>query len=311
MPHFCAGIISSASLLLFVWSTTRLLSPSHGFSLVITAPSRKSLVRHRASSSSRRYGLSREEEFDLEAARRRLEALVEQPGQHRLASNNNNAQQRTYSSPPSALLDVVLPAPLTTMDRQRRRIEIQLLSSLKDGDEALTDLWNVWFHERGAEAAAKLMQAEELTSQGPRRWDEAENVLRGLVEMYGAHWAEPLNRLATLYYLKGRLEEAETLCKMVLAVKPWHFGALSGIVLVYAGLRDSEQARLWAAKRLPSFAAAGSNRRRSVWVDAAVRDATKALMTAEQRTLDSFGEPDGHYTTDENTLKNLDENEWQ
>jgi hypothetical protein len=52
-------------------------------------------------------------------------------------------------------------------------------------------------------------------------------------------FADPLAISATLY-MQGRMDEAETLCKIVLSVKPWHFGALSGIVMIYAGSRDSQ-----------------------------------------------------------------------
>jgi hypothetical protein len=36
------------------------------------------------------------------------------------------------------------------------------------------------------------------------------------------------------------MDEAETLCKIVLSGQTWHFGALSGIVMIYAGSRDSQ-----------------------------------------------------------------------
>lgn len=105
---------------------------------------------------------------------------------------------------------------------------------------------------------------------------------------------EPVNRLATLYYLHGRLEESLTLNKMVLAIKPWHVDALSHIVMVYAAMGDSDRARQWAAFRLPNFTSStnGSNRRRTRWIERAVVDATIMLHKGEKITANSFGEPD-------------------
>jgi hypothetical protein len=79
---------------------------------------------------------------------------------------------------------------------------------------------------------------------------------------------------------------------MVLAVKPWHFGALSHIVMVYAALGDNHNARQWAAYRLPTFTPVGSNKRRTRWVERGVVDATLLLHQGEKRLTRSFGKPD-------------------
>ncbi|EEC50652.1 predicted protein, partial [Phaeodactylum tricornutum CCAP 1055/1] len=94
-------------------------------------------------------------------------------------------------------------------------------------DDSVSNLWTLWYQERGVKAAAQLGEAEVLTGN-PRGWIKAEAILRELISEYGVYWTEPVNRLATLYYIQGRLEEAEVLCKIVLQLKPWHFGALSG-----------------------------------------------------------------------------------
>ena len=106
------------------------------------------------------------------------------------------------------------------------------------------------------------------------------------------YFAEPVNRLATLLYLQGRLEESRALCETVLAVKPWHFGASSGMVMVCAGLGDPNAARQWASRRLPPIQPTGSNKRRRQWVERAVDDATKALLDCERRVKRAFGKPD-------------------
>jgi hypothetical protein len=122
-----------------------------------------------------------------------------------------------------------------------------------------------------------------------------------------------------LYYIQCRLEEAEVLCKIVLQLKPWHFGALSGIVMIYADLHDSDAARIWAARRLPAFAPTGTNRRREAWVGKALFDAEQSLVKAEARVSEAFGAPDDHATTrgrrqlrdQKNHLNLFDDDAWQ
>jgi tetratricopeptide (TPR) repeat protein len=249
--------------------------------------------------------------FDVEAARRELEALVggggggsvsgDLPPQHQQQSKQQLPEIPSSSSllsgpstlPATPLLDVTMPPqlPLTTIQRERRLAEIEHISQLVNGDESLTDIWNLWFSERGPKAEALLQKADDLISEGPAGFRQSEEILRGLIGEYGVFFVEPVNRLATLYYLQGRLEEALPLNKIVLSVKPWHFGALSGIVMVYAGLGDAERARQWAAFRLPSSA---QTRRRHQWVERAVLDIQGALNQAEKRNVDGFGKPDCH-----------------
>lgn len=242
----------------------------------------------------------------------------------RFSSNNNkndeqrydaaelsSVQVRTSSSPSSFASSppVVLPPPpvLTAMDRARRRKELELLAQLADDDhDASAELWALWFQERGPRAAAQLFQAETWASEGtPQSLKSAEQLLHQLIDEYGVHWAEPVHRLATLHLVQGRFDQAEILCRTVLAVKPWHFGALSTIVRIYEGQRNADSARLWAARRMPSWTQSGINKRRHAWVEQAVQNAEQALMDAEQRVRLAFGEPDDHVIPANDRLRRL------
>jgi hypothetical protein len=64
--------------------------------------------------------------------------------------------------------------------------------------------------------------------------------------------AEPSNRLATLRFLEGDYEDSAQLCLRVLRAKPWHFGASSGIVMVYASMGNADEASRWARQAMPS-----------------------------------------------------------
>ena len=165
------------------------------------------------------------------------------------------------------------PPPLTTILRERRLKEIQLISSLAYNQDAISELWALWISERGAEAANHIMHAEGLIAV--ESFDEAELDLLSLIEEHGIHWAEPVNRLATLYYMQGRMEEARALCEIVLETKPWHFGALSGIVMVCTAQSDAAGARFWAEKRLPP-----PGDRRAKWTEEATASAHESLSKA-------------------------------
>jgi hypothetical protein len=90
-----------------------------------------------------------------------------------------------------------------------------------------------------------------------------------------------MNKLATLYYMTGQHQKSKELCLLVLQVKPWHFGALSGIVLVCTAMKDVTGARFWADRRLPPMVPIHtSGDRRSQWVQRAVQDAKERLDRA-------------------------------
>lgn len=70
----------------------------------------------------------------------------------------------------------------------------------------------------------------------------------------------------------------------VLAVKPWHFGALSYIVMIYAATGDNRMTRQWAPFRLSS---ATSLRRRSRWAQRAISD-LKQVLHEDELVLEGF-----------------------
>ena len=253
--------------------------------------------------------LSDEQHEDFEQVRRRLEAMMGGGGNDEIESSRDETSvlhRRRRPSSSSFLYSgdaLPVPPPLTAIAKERKIAEIQLLSRLLDDDEGQDDLWSLWFSERGPHAARELRDIEELTAEGPRSWDEAEERLQDLIDEHGPYFVEPVNRLATLMFLQGRLEESRSLCETVLAIKPWHFGACSGLVMVCAGLGDPSSARQWAARRLPPIQPTGSNKRRHQWVERAVDDATMALVDAEKRVEMAFGKPDER--------PKLDENVWQ
>jgi len=273
---------------------------------------------HKVSTPLFAMGRSNEESSnEIEAARQHLEDLI--MGKKKSSSSNNFRASRDYGYLPltTELLEVQLPPKLTEAERKYQAKEIELLSSLyqSEDEDILTDLWTHWFGERGPGPAAQLLHAEQLanTDDGVNTnyyQREAERLFRKLIDEHGLYWAEPVNRLATLLYRQGRLEESKACCELVLAVKPWHFGALSGIVMVCVGMKDSVNAKIWADRRLPPLQPSSSqsigsvggrnNERRKDWIKRAVRDATMFLFRQQdQFTVDDDDDMEGKDETKE------------
>jgi hypothetical protein len=198
---------------------------------------------------------------DIEAARQHLELLFQ-------------GAKEEKQGPPL----------LSSIARERRETEIELLRQL-ESEDVTGDLWTLWYGERGPAAALELRELEQLMGN-VSKWAAVEERLQSMIDEYGVFFVEPVNRLATLCFLQGRYQESKKLCQVVLEQKPWHFGALSGIVMVHVNLKEMTEARQWAARRLPSLA---SPERRKEWVERAVEDARKSLLEEEKRLRMAFG----------------------
>jgi hypothetical protein len=276
-------------------------------------------------------------QFDVETARKQLESILSSsssddgtnPSSSSSSSSitaNNNFSLKSFLESKDNKLPP--PPPLSSIERDRRVAEIQLLKQLllEEGNDATAALWALWYSERGSTAQTSLKQSEQLMGD-PTSWKDCERKLTALIEEYGIYFVEPINRLATLYYLQGRFEDSYKLCQVVIQVKPWHFGALSGIVQVCIGMGDRNAARAWAERRLPNsvtgtsfppFAEDGPiNPRRTEWVEKAVATAKEMLKTSETNTQKSFfGKPEDYYSrkaSDPNQVldKDADSDAWQ
>ncbi|NEP15585.1 MAG: tetratricopeptide repeat protein [Leptolyngbya sp. SIO4C1] len=114
----------------------------------------------------------------------------------------------------------------------------QLLANLKSEDAALRDqatseFWHQWFHQKGARGAERLLESQALLEAG--RLNEAGSILDELIAAQ-PDFAEAWNRRAVFHYLQGQYETAILDCQKVLALIPHHFGALHGLGLCQAAV---------------------------------------------------------------------------
>jgi hypothetical protein len=197
---------------------------------------------------------------------------------------------------------------LTTGARRRRQVEMDLVASLADSDDAADELVNLWMYETGdSEAAAVMAAMQESCSQGLVR---EENDLLAICAHYPI-WAEPRVRLAFVYYFQERFEDSYAMAREAVQCKPWHFEARRLLVLLSGqqlmlGQQASPQALLEAHKHaLPALrtdvsdgeASAGHGKqkllkRRRAWVARALGQAEQEWKESEKATQHLFQDTD-------------------
>jgi hypothetical protein len=216
---------------------------------------------------------------------------------------------------------------LTTSRRQRLEREIELLkrldpahrdnnvgySDLQNQELVVSELWSLWYGERGPLNERKLHEIEEQLVD-PSQWPDAEKKYLNLIREHccGAdgsvdhpdlsNWVEPANRLATLLFLMGRLSESKQWCERILIVKPWHIGALSGIVMVCMKLSDKEGAIKYSLMGLPNLSPQMRSAR-DEWVRRNVQLAEKNLSRLEELNRVAYGESDEIHARDSSDVK--------
>ena len=91
-------------------------------------------------------------------------------------------------------------------------------------------IWEIWF-EHPNNNVEQLMQLG-VTRMNYNRYADAMLIFSQLIENF-PDYAEGWNRRATLHYVLGNYEESIADIEQVLDLEPRHFGALSGLGLVY------------------------------------------------------------------------------
>lgn len=111
-----------------------------------------------------------------------------------------------------------------------------LFTSLESADSAATarqlesSIWEKWLEAPNADADRLLRKTTSALSENDLR--EALLVSTELVEQY-PEYAEGWNKRATIYYLMGNFDESVADIKMTLSLEPRHFGAISGLGLIF------------------------------------------------------------------------------
>ena len=143
-----------------------------------------------------------------------------------------------------------------------RRAEAELVDCLRSPRQVVSELataalWECWLNEEGPDARAVIERGIDLMQSG--EFAAAEEMFEELGRLFPG-WAEPINKQATVLYLCGDAEGSFELCELVIAIKPYHFGAWHGLALCAVRLRDWEVAFSAAREALDLQPHSGANR---------------------------------------------------
>lgn len=112
---------------------------------------------------------------------------------------------------------------------------------------ATIGLWECWLNEKGPAARGRIDEGIKRMETGDL--DGAQNVFQSLIVEF-PDWAEAINKQATLLYLRGLAGDSLDLCRIVVEMKPNHFGAWNGLALCAVQMEDWETALSAAQKAL-------------------------------------------------------------
>ena len=102
------------------------------------------------------------------------------------------------------------------------------------------EIWAIWFEHPNADVE-RLMQLG-VQRMNYQSYTEALAIFNNIVESF-PDFAEAWNRRATLHYIVGNYEASITDIEKVLALEPRHFGALSGLGMVYLQQEELSKAK--------------------------------------------------------------------
>lgn len=136
-------------------------------------------------------------------------------------------------------------SPLALSDQNDSRLE-NLFSQLKQSENAgvilstESQIWEIWLQHANDDV-------EQLMTLGTQRmnvqnYTEALLVFSQIIKNFPGY-AEGWNKRATLYFLIGNLDASLADIKKTLELEPRHFGALSGLGMVYIQREDLSKAK--------------------------------------------------------------------
>eukprot|EP00538_Stauroneis_constricta_P008833 CAMPEP_0119547102 /NCGR_PEP_ID=MMETSP1352-20130426/1318_1 /TAXON_ID=265584 /ORGANISM="Stauroneis constricta, Strain CCMP1120" /LENGTH=393 /DNA_ID=CAMNT_0007591947 /DNA_START=80 /DNA_END=1261 /DNA_ORIENTATION=- len=171
------------------------------------------------------------------------------------------------------------PSEIVTQSKLRlMELELQLLESLYDSDDAVDSLMDLWVQETRNTDAIETLNAMEIWCS-PTLEKEATMLLGMIDEQPG--WMEPCSRLALVRYYQDDVTASLTLCRHVLQYKPWQFEAAQ--TLIWSALRVGDWMLALSTARNDMLPGLRQAKRRKRWVDRNVVAARTRL--AEARSL--------------------------
>ena len=132
----------------------------------------------------------------------------------------------------------------TAADQQDPRLGelFVALSEARDLETALaveTAIWQVWLD--GGDSELNELMVQGIAAMSANRFRDAVGRFTELI-LAAPAFAEAWNKRATVYYLMDRLDDSVRDIQRTLALEPRHFGAISGMGLIFLERGDEEGA---------------------------------------------------------------------
>ncbi|MBL4819861.1 MAG: tetratricopeptide repeat protein [Gammaproteobacteria bacterium] len=151
------------------------------------------------------------------------------------------------STPLALLLTMALFLPLVSVEADQNDVRLNgLFDALVQTDdtsmlsEVESRIWTIW-HEHPNQNVQSLM-VTGIEYMNRQYTAEAMVIFNKIIQQY-PDYAEAWNKRATLHYLLGNLQASISDIDKTLALEPRHFGALSGLGLVYIQQENLPKAR--------------------------------------------------------------------
>ena len=137
------------------------------------------------------------------------------------------------------LLSAMLP-PSSWADQRDGRLDglfqrLQTTGDLNDAAAIQQQIWQIWIEFEDLSISQLMRRGMTAMSQGDH--EEALDAFDRMVDQ-APQFAEAWNKRATVLYLMGRLDESVHDIRQTLELEPRHFGALSGLALIYDALDE-------------------------------------------------------------------------
>jgi len=107
---------------------------------------------------------------------------------------------------------------------------LTVAGSAEEASRIEAEIWQAWYEPPGEEAGRYVLQIE--SAMRLRQLDQALSASDTLVERFPS-FAEGWNRRATVRYLLDDLDGSVADIERTLALEPRHFGAISGLGLIF------------------------------------------------------------------------------
>lgn len=147
--------------------------------------------------------------------------------------------------PTLLLICSLLSLPVVQADQTDSRLDGLFRELLQADDAAMirvleNRIWSIWYEHPNGDLE-RLMEIG-TRHMNDRQFPEALLIFNQVIDSF-PDYAEGWNKRATLYYMVGNLDASIADIEQTLTLEPRHFGALSGLGLVYLQQEQLTKAR--------------------------------------------------------------------